>query len=151
MVLSGSQDSFVERSLGQLLGRLDRESRSQQMAQRAESRHNVHAPAQLGMAIRGEDGLPTEFKGLYRAWVTDVSSAGLGMLLEHDMPRDVVIWANVQSLYTPEETDVCSHILPIRVAYCMRLLPTTFRVGGAFVRDVSSIPDSAWLGSGGVS
>ena len=144
MVISGSQNNFVEQSLGQLLGRLDREGQSHQFRQRVDTRHNVHAPAQLGMVERDEDGMPCHFKGLYRAWVTDVSSSGIGMLLEHDMPKDVVIWANVQSLFSPDEFGLYSHLLPIRIAYCMRLLPNTFRIGGPFVKDLDSIPEKLW-------
>ena len=35
-------------------------------------------------------------------------------------------------------------LVPIRVAYCMKLLPNTYRVGGPFIKKLSSISEKVW-------
>ena len=98
MVISSSKSdrhsNFVDQTVHYVMERLERESHTH-MAQRAEPRHCVHAPAQLGLAERGEGDVPVNFKPLYHAWVTDVSNSGVGMLLEHDLPNNVIMWVNL--------------------------------------------------------
>ncbi|QDU35404.1 hypothetical protein KS4_34850 [Poriferisphaera corsica] len=145
MVFSSSKNNtFVDQTILYLMQRLEREGRAHHLSQRVDHRHNVHAPAKLGIADRDPNNLPVDFKPLYHAWITDISSSGVGMLLEHDLPHNVIMWLNLGSMIPEEHRPEQQQLLPIRIAYCMKLLPHTYRVGGAFVKDISSIPDKAW-------
>ena len=145
MVFSSSpNNTFVDRTIFYLMRRLERESRTHQLSQRADHRHNIHAPAKLGIADRDPSNLPIDFKPLYHTWITDISSSGVGMLLEHDLPNNVIMWLNLSSMIPEEHRNDQQQFLPIRIAYCMKLLPHTYRVGGAFVKDTSTIPEKAW-------
>ncbi|QQE13449.1 hypothetical protein JD969_08335 [Planctomycetota bacterium] len=145
MVFSSSENpTFVDHTIGYLMERLDRESRTHQMSQRGDTRHNLHAPAKLGLVERAKGDLPVNFKPLYHAWITDISSSGIGMLLEHDLPGNIIIWVNLSSMIPEELRSDKQQLLPFRVAYCMKLLPHTYRVGGAFIKDISTIPEKSW-------
>jgi hypothetical protein len=91
--------------------------------QREAPRYQVQAPVTLGVFLTAEDS----YRPLYRAWALEISRDGLGLLLEHDLPVDVRLHANLESLAERR----C--ILPVRVVYSRRLLPATCRVGAAFI------------------
>ena len=91
--------------------------------QRESPRYQVQAPVTLGVCLSAEQS----FRPLYRAWALEISRDGLGLLLEHDLPVDVRLHANLESLAERR----C--ILPVRVVYSRRLLPATCRVGVAFL------------------
>jgi hypothetical protein len=83
----------------------------------------VQAPVTLGVFLTAEE----DFRPLYRAWAVEISREGLGLLLEHDLPVDARLHVNIEALAGRR----C--ILPVRVAYCRRLLPATCRVGLVFL------------------
>jgi hypothetical protein len=101
-----------------LLERLDDEA-ALDNGTRSGPRRAIHTPVTLGVLAGG-------FKPLYRAWATDLSSEGIGLLIEHDVPMGALLYVNLSSVAGQQL------LLPIRICYVSRLLSQTFRVGGAF-------------------
>ena len=91
--------------------------------QRREPRFEVGAPVLLGVLV----GQPAAFKPLYRAWATDLSHHGIGLICEHDLPAHTQAAVNLE----PLARRPC--LLPLRVVYCRQLLPHTYRVGAMFL------------------
>ena len=139
-----NHDVSLHRTIRFMMDYLEKESQAHHITQRTDKRHNVHSPAKLGLAERSSDDMPANFKPLYHAWVTDMSNSGIGMLLEHDLPSNVIMWADLSSMIPDELQDQMQKVLPIRIAYCMKLLPNTYRIGGTFVKDIRAIPEKAW-------
>lgn len=97
---------------------------------RQHERLNVSAPVSIGIILRNDeqtttDG-PPQFRPLHQAWLTDLSLGGIGVLMEHELPRDVTLWINLNTL--------AQHtlLLPIRIVYSRQLLPNTWRLGACF-------------------
>ncbi len=82
-------------------------------------RRAVHMPATLGV-IAGE------YKPLYRAWATDLSLNGVGLLTEHDVPINTFLHVNLEAKAGEEL------LMPIRICYVSKLLGMTYRIGGTF-------------------
>ena len=88
---------------------------------RDERRHPTQSPATLELIA--DDG---QRHVVQRVWVTDVSRAGVGLILEQPLGAKARLLLNLSALaQTP-----C--LLPIQVIYCRKLMTTTHRVGAAF-------------------
>lgn len=90
---------------------------------RLDPRYPVHAPITVGVRIASTQS----FKPLYRAWVLELSRGGLSFLVETDLPTGMQVCVGLDSLVG----STC--VVPMRLVYCNQLLPSTYRVGGAFV------------------
>lgn len=113
-----------------LLALVEREAAAQPVEHRADVRHPLNAPVSLGIVSANDLAqMPdhARFKVLHRGWATDVSSAGIGLLIEHELPTGMTVWVGLEALLNQPA------LAPIRVVYCNRLLPHTYRVGGVFV------------------
>ncbi len=91
---------------------------------RSDSRYTVHAPVTLGVVL-GQG----EFKPLYRAWATDLSLCGVGLLAENGIPVGLSLHVNFETMVGRP----C--VLAIRTIYCKQILPHTYRIGAALLLD----------------
>ncbi len=116
--------------LTQLLELLDRDVVAEPTHGRADQRYRVNAPVTLGV-VPGDDAVHqpdiAQFKALHRGWATDLSPAGIGLLIEHELPANVTMHVNVEAMLGQPV------VLPIRIVYCNQLLPHTYRIGGMFL------------------
>lgn len=116
--------SATRTSLERLVEQLHHQEESVASAEsRHETRRAVHAPVMLGVILHNHQ----TFKPLYRAWATDLSRLGVGLLIENDMPQGMELVVNLEPLLGRE----C--LVPVRVVYCRRLLPHTYRLGLLFI------------------
>jgi len=104
--------------LKSLLKRLDADA-ALDIGGRSIDRRSVHAPITMGVMAGG-------YKPLYKAWITDLSPDGIGALSEHEVPIGSVLYVNLGSVAGGDL------LMPIKVCYSNRLLPHTYRIGGAF-------------------
>jgi hypothetical protein len=117
--------------LARTLAQLDADAAVDGHSARCEDRYRVNGPVTIGV-LTGDDagtGLLADnarFRPLERAWATDLSVVGIGMLSEHQVPAGMTMWVNVEALLGEPA------VLPMRIIYCSQLLPNTFRVGAAF-------------------
>ena len=89
------------------------------MGLRSSMRRAIHTPVTLGVIAGG-------YKPLYHGWATDLSLNGLGLLTEHDVPMDALLYVNLEAMADKEL------LLPIRVCYVRQLMSKTYRIGGTF-------------------
>ena len=89
------------------------------MGLRSSMRRAIHTPVTLGVIAGG-------YKPLYHGWATDLSLNGLGLLTEHDVPMDALLYVNLEAMADEEL------LLPIRVCYVRQLMSKTYRIGGTF-------------------
>ncbi len=86
---------------------------------RSSMRRAIHTPVSLGVMAGG-------YKPLYHGWATDLSLNGLGLLTEHDVPMDAILYVNLEAVAGEEL------LLPICVCYVRQLMSKTYRIGGTF-------------------
>ncbi len=111
-------DSDAHGKLDALIQRLESEA-DQDAGGRTDPRRSVHAPVMLGVLAGG-------FKPLYRCWATDLSTDGLGILCEHEVPVGSLMYVNLGPLLGE------SLVMQVRICYVSRLLEHTYRIGATF-------------------
>ena len=89
---------------------------------RQDMRHPISAPLPVGVVLGGN-----EFKVLYRGWLTDLSLHGMAFLTEKPMPTQTCVMANLEPLLGHR----C--LLGMRIIYCQKVLPHTYRNGAVFL------------------
>lgn len=110
---------LLRRAISEFLASLTPEAG---LAKRQYERRNVASPGLLGVTL----GADRTFRPLHRVWLTDVSEGGVGALIEHRLPTQMIMTISLQSLLGRP----C--LMPMRIVYCRQLLPHTFRIGGCF-------------------
>jgi hypothetical protein len=133
-------ENGLSASVLRLIDRLADQSQEGGMGGRKEPRYPVHGPVPMGVRLGAAASISgdgwgalcllderTVFTPLYRAWATDLSRNGIGLLAENILPTSAVLWANLQSLAGEPM------LLPVKLIYCTQLLSHTFRAGGVFV------------------
>ncbi len=89
------------------------------MGLRSSMRRAIHTPVTLGVIAGG-------YKPLYRGWASDLSLNGIGLLFEHDIPMDALLYVNLEAMVGEDL------LLPIRICYVSQLMSKTYRIGGTF-------------------
>jgi hypothetical protein len=118
--------SVAERQQTILLRRLEEELRQRQAeigGRRSMTRYTFNAPVSLAMVT--SDGSE---KAVGDAWALDFSRRGIGLLAERAFAEGDVLIVDFGRRNGGERSSA-----RMRVAYCTKLLSSTFRVGGEFI------------------
>jgi len=88
------------------------------------SRYPFNAGVQL--CSKAESG---EYQDVCEAWACDMSVGGIRFIIEQEMPRENLLFVNVERL-------ICHPCyIPIRIRLCFALLSHTYQVHSEFVYD----------------
>jgi len=119
-----ASDNLTDRHRVDALVNMVRKQGSEPMQDRRSGpRFALQMPVKLGVCLAGSD----EFSVIYDAWALDISSHGVGLILEDPSPPLLKLFIDFSSVMGEQ------FLLPARILYCRELLPHTYQAGAVFM------------------